>query len=185
MMRFPMPIGAESKLVDGPVPNEYGAVEFLVEVGEHRVKVSASPLGVGVSANESLDAGNLASVAVNRYVDANRSRMKELYREAAKLRRTAGNRPLVGNTRCDRIRVTSEPQARRNGIVVATQAGIAKVNVFLFNDGGLIDDCDDWSQVTDEDRDAAITAALDWVFNHRMKAVALGLDVDLLEELWR
>jgi len=35
------------------------------------------------------------------------------------------------------------------------------------------------------DRDEALTIALDYIFAHPDQATGLGLDVDLLEELWR
>jgi len=51
--------------------------------------------------------------------------------------------------------------------------------------GGVIDDCDDWRNVTDVDRASAFTAVLDYVFANREESAVLGIDVGLLEELYR
>lgn len=55
----------------------------------------------------------------------------------------------------------------------------------IFREGAFIDHCDAWQAVSDVDRDEAVTIALDYIFAHRDWAAGLGLDVALLEELWR
>ena len=68
--------------------------------------------------------------------------------------------------------------------MIPTRSHGVELRVFIYADG-VLDDCDDWDKVTEEDRFAAITIALDWVFDNRQKAVECGVDPDLLEELWR
>jgi hypothetical protein len=58
------------------------------------------------------------------------------------------------------------------------------VRVIVSPGGVIMDDCDDWKRVTDEERGAAIGAVLDHILANRDLAVALGIDADLLEELW-
>ena len=59
------------------------------------------------------------------------------------------------------------------------------MRVLVFEGGGMIDDCDDWRTVTDVDRDSAFTAVLDHIFANREESAALGIDVQLFEELYR
>jgi hypothetical protein len=59
------------------------------------------------------------------------------------------------------------------------------VEVLVFAEGGFVDHCEDWQAVSEIDRDEAVTSALDWIFAHPDWAAGLGLDVGLLEELWR
>jgi len=59
------------------------------------------------------------------------------------------------------------------------------LRILVLEAGGVIDDCDDWRNVTDVDRASAFTAVLDYVFANREESAVLGIDVGLLEELYR
>lgn len=61
----------------------------------------------------------------------------------------------------------------------------ADVEIMIYREGGFIDHCEDWDAISPEDLDEAFTLCLDYVLAHPAEATALGLDVNLLEELWR
>ena len=177
--------GEMGVILKGPEPNDRGTVDFIVEVEGRPIAVSASPLGVGAEMTEPLELVNRAMAVVAGHVKANRSTLQDLYREAARLRRAAGNAPLVGNTRSEEVRLQLPPQVKKSGLLLKTRTRGVEVRVLILKGGGLIDDCDEWDSMNDLDRDAAITAALDWVFANIPMAEQAGLDVGLLEELWR
>jgi hypothetical protein len=64
-------------------------------------------------------------------------------------------------------------------------AAHGEILVAFFKNGGLIDRCDDWDLVTDVDRDAAVTCAIDGIIANPAAAQAAGVDPQLIEEIWR
>jgi hypothetical protein len=171
--------------MSGPVPTRGGWVEIVVRVGVHDVVVTSSSLGFGIGVDVDLAVGNPAMILVSRYTHDHRSEMADLYREAARLRRAAGNPPLAGTSRSDRVRLVQGSRGARGAVAVDVIAGETPIRVFVFHDGGVIDDWDGAGNVTNEDRDTALRIALDEILADRETAARLGLDPDLLEELWR
>jgi hypothetical protein len=172
----------------GPTPDEHGYVSFKVTVGDEDMVGLASPCGVGCRGE--VRPGNLATVnaamkAVRDFVKAHEHEMPGLYREAARLRRDKGNPSPAGNTRRGLFELVGQPTRAADSVRFTARSAWAKVEVLIFRGGGFIDHCDDWQAVSDADRDEALTIALDYVFAHAEEATGFGLDVGLLEELWR
>jgi len=175
-------------ITEGPTPDERGNVSFKVKVGDEIVIGVANPCGVGWQGEITL--GNLAVVnaamaTVQDFVAVHQHEMPQLYREAARLRRDKGNPPPVGNTRRGQFELVGQPTRAANSVRFTARSAWATVEVLIFREGGFIDHCDDWQAVSDADRDEAMTIALDYIFAHPGQAAGLGLDVGLLEELWR
>lgn len=169
----------------GPIPKDSGAVEFLVHVDGLDVVVSASPLGIGVSADVPVPVGNTASAFVAKYIAANGSTMTQLYRDAARLRKSAGNPPLLGDESGYPVSIRGQPQLRGRAVLFRVDVhSSGELRVLIFPEGGIIDDCDDWDGVTDAARRAAIRAVLNWVFANSAQVKFLGLDLDLLRDFW-
>jgi hypothetical protein len=173
----------EARVISGPTPTPIGDVAFEVVCGNRTVTVSVSPLGIG-SSEVDVKVWNAACGAVGTQLPSNEEQL-EWFRAAARLRKAAGNPPLAGTTRTLDRTVVGAPTRKGGTVVYCTRVRSHAIRVLLFQSGGLMDDCDDWEGVTDEDRDAAITVALDHLFEHPDESRALGLDVPLLEELWR
>jgi hypothetical protein len=174
----------ESRIVTGPSPDDRGCVVFTVRVDSADVEVTTSPLGTGVSASENLDVGNKALRLVDDYWRTRPTERLTLLREAAQLRRNAGNPPLAANTRSEDVRLIGSPKRSGSGAKFGIQTPTTEMRVLVLADGGLIDDCDSWENVTDAERDAAFNAALTYIFAHPEEADGLGLDANLLRLLW-
>jgi hypothetical protein len=87
-------------IVGGPTPDEFGMVTFKVQVGDEIIIGVAHPCGSGTRDDSATMKAGVASVVmgvVSRYVEQRGEHMTPLYREAARLRRAAGNPPLAGN----------------------------------------------------------------------------------------
>lgn len=123
--------------------------------------------------------------AVDRFIAEHRSEALGWYREAARLRRAAGNPPLIGASSARHVSVVGRPQPRGRNVLFCTQGAPTELRVILLEGGGMIDDCEDWTTVTDVDRHSAFTAVLDHVFANREESTALGIDAQLFEELYR
>ncbi len=178
------PIDAE--VVEGPTPEASGYLVLKVRVGDQIFRGLTCPLGHGADMNDAdLPTRNKVERAVHRFMDAHQGEALAWYREAARLRRLAGNPPIIGASRSRHVSVVGQPEARGDCVLFHTQGAPMELRVVLFKDGAVVDDCEDWSAVTDVDRDAAFTAVLDHLLANREEAAALGLDVQLFEELYR
>ncbi len=185
-----VPDKLKGTIVGGPTPEDDGNVTFRVKVQQRVVTGTANCCGYGFRGDESTDPAlrNAVIVAVSQYAGEHRAIMPALYREAARLRRGAGNPPLAGNTRRGRVHIVGSPIALQDGSALfTTMAAGAPIKVVIFRDGGFIDHCDYDAPVTDDDRDEAFAVCLDHVLSHPSQVAALGLDLDLdlLAELWR
>jgi hypothetical protein len=166
-------------------------VTFKVQVGEEIHIGVAHPCGSGTREDPAtMTAGSAGAVmrVVSHYVDQYGERMAPLYREAARLRRAAGNPPLAGNARRGRAKVVGSPvKMAELAAVFTTETGGTRLNVAIFKNGGFdfAEECEVMEAVCEEDRDEAVTACFDYVFAHADEAAALGLDLALLDELWR
>ena len=176
-------------IIEGPTPDEQGNdVIFKVKVGDEIVVGVANPLGVGWRGEitrENLSATNATRVAISAFIKGHEHEMLPLYREAARLRREKGYPPPHGNTRRGRFALDGPPTRAGKSVRFTARSTGTKIDILIFREGGFIDHCDDWESVSDADRDEAITAMLDYIFAHPEQATDLGLDVSLLEELWR
>jgi hypothetical protein len=178
-------------IVGGPTPDDSGTVTFEVQVGEEIIIGVAHPCGSGTRDDPAtMKAGVAGAVmmVVSRYVEQHGEHVAALYREAARLRRAAGNPPLAGNTRRGRAKVVGIPvKMAELGTVFTTQTGGMRLKIAVFKNGGydFAEECEVLERVSEEDRDDALTACFDYVFAHPDEAAALALDVALLDELWR
>ena len=68
-----------------------------------------------------------------------------------------------------------------------TQSGETRLTVVVSKEGGfdVVELYDDLVDISNADQSDAATACFDYVFAHPDEAAALGLDVGLLDELWR
>lgn len=174
-----------ARIIRGPVAADDGAVHFDVELAGRVVSITAGPLGIGIEANAPAELAELAVDEVERYLRAHEANRVEWYREAALLRRASGKPAPAGNTRSATLKISHGPVAKESCLVFTTHNGRSEIRVLIFKDGALIDDCDDWDAVTDTDRDAAITTAIDWVVDNEVRARELGLDPKLIRDIWR
>jgi hypothetical protein len=176
-------------IVDGPTPADDGNVTFRVQVGDEVLVGIANPCGGGC--REPITDPNLAVSSatmrvVHQFIEEHGAEMLPLYREAARMRRAAGNAPIAGNTRRGLWQLVASPKKLDGAVVLfVTKAGARTIKVILFREGGFVDDCDDWEAVTDEDRDEAFTVCLDHVLDLADGGAELALDAALLDELWR
>jgi hypothetical protein len=191
-MTLPDPAGrlASATLVDGPTPDERGMVAFNVRVGDEIVVGIACPCGFGVREGVDSVSAAVASAVMHvvvQYAEEHKDEMLPLYREAARLRRAAGKPPILGRTRRGTAKLVGAPISNGHGVTVfVTMVGSVELKVLFFKDGGLIDSWNEEQAASEEDRDEAITLCLDYIFAHPEEATAeLGLDVALLDELWR
>jgi hypothetical protein len=174
-----------ARIIRGPVAADDGAVHFDVELAGQVARITAGPLGIGVEADAPAELAALAVDEVERYLRAHEANRVEWYREAALLRRASGKPAPAGNTKSAAVQICRAPVAKESCLAFATHNGRTEVRVLIFKDGALIDDCDDWEAVTDADRDAAITTAIDWVVENEVQARELGLDPTLIRDIWR
>jgi hypothetical protein len=175
-------------ITEGPTPDEHGNVIFKVSVGDEVVIGVANPCGVGWRGEitpENLAVVNASVATVQDFIKVHEHEMPQLYRDAARLRRSKGNPPPAGNTRRGQFELVGQPTRAANSVRFGARSAWAMIEVQIFREGGFIDHCDDWQAVSDVDRDEAVTLALEYVFAHPDRAADLGLDVGLLEELWR
>ncbi len=176
----------DAGIVGSPTPEATGYVVIKVRVGGRVFRGLSCPLGHGADMGDAdLPTQGRVMLAVHRFMDEHQSEAPGWYREAAKLRRLAGNPPLIGASMARHVSVVGWPQPRGRGVLFRTQGAPTELRVLLFEGGGVIDDCDDWRAVTDLDRDSAFTAVLEHVFANREESAALGIDVRLFEELYR
>lgn len=172
-------------ILGAPTPVDDGSVLFSVGIGGRAIEVTASPLGVGASRSEDRELANAAVTAVFAFLRSHRAEEIEWYRVAAKLRRQARKPPLAGTTESEDSRVVGGPTARSDGMILVVMVRNVELRVGVFRSGHIVDDCDAWESVTAADRDAAMGTALDWIFENPGRASEFGLDVALLDELWR
>jgi hypothetical protein len=186
-MKFGLPEEpTEAEIVEGPTPEASGYVVLKVRVDGHVFRGLACPLGHGADmSNADLPTKSKVTHAVHRFMDEHQGDALGWYREAARLRRLAGNPPLIGASTSRHVSVVGQPESRGRCVVFRTQGAPTELRVIVFEGGGVTDDCDDWRTVTDIDRDAATTAVLDHIFENREESAAFGIDVELLEELYR
>jgi hypothetical protein len=182
------PTGA---IVGSPTPDESGMVAFTVQVGDGIVVGVAHPCGSGLKDRLSTVDPAIASAVmrvVSLYVEERGDEMLALYREAARLRRGAGNPPLAGCTRRGKVHVVGAPVKLADaGALFMTDACGVRLKVAIYNRGGFdfAEECEYVEAVSEEDRDEAVTVCLDYIFAHPDEATVLGLDVALLDELWQ
>jgi hypothetical protein len=178
-------------IVGSPTPDDSGMVTFKVRVGKEIILGVAHPCGSRTREDSAaMKAGVAGAVmrVVSRYVEQYGEHMAPLYREAARLRRAAGNPPIGGNTRRGRANVVCTPvKMAELGVVFTTETKGTRLKVAILKNGGFdfAEECEVVETVSEEDRDEAVTACLDYVFAHPDEAAALGLDLALLDELWR
>lgn len=170
-------------ILGGPVPTDSGACIFSVRVGEQLVQISVSPLGLSFEQEGSV--AGLARDQVQLYLRSNGPTMTEAYRDAARLRRASGNPPPAGNTRSPRATLDGAPIQKSSCTLFSTQTERGEIRVICFKDGAILDDCDNWAVVRPVDRDAAMTCVIDWIIENPQLAGAVGVDPNLIEDLWR
>ena len=179
-----------ARLLAGPTPTSHGYVVFQVTVAAQPpqvVEVIVTPGGgVGCSQLVDLDVLNPAMVLVADHIRAIQDELSIAVRDAARLRKAAGNRPLYGNHRHH-----SPPPAvelRREtqyGYLLfdVDVAGIV-VPVFAGPDGGVCDLPEEPYPSGEPIGDIAVSAVLDYFFADPVRAHSLGMDLSLLELLW-
>jgi hypothetical protein len=179
------PKPADAEIVSGPTPDDSGLVLFQVRVGDRLVETYAEACGVGFSQDEDLEVASRAMSAVFRFLSEHEGEKLNWYREAARLRRVAGNPPPLDCAVADHITVRGTP-VQYDGFVVFWIDGVSMdLKIMVSAEGGVHDECSDWSALADGDRSAAFAAALAYLFFHREEVTAMGLDVGLLDELYR
>jgi hypothetical protein len=178
-------------IVGDPTPGDSGMVAFRVQVGDGIVVGVAHPCGSGLRDDlATVDAAVASAVmtVVSRFVEEHGDEMLRLYREAARLRRGAGKPPTAGRTRRGKVLIVGAPvQLAEVGALFTTEVAGTRLKVALFKSGGFdfAEECEVLEAVCEKDRDEAVTVCLDYVFAHPEGAAGLGLDLALLEELWR
>jgi hypothetical protein len=172
----------QGTIVEGPIPKETGYVHFKIRVRDTAVSAFADRNGVGVE-TEVPEVHALAARAVHAFVRAEPDRALSLYLEAARLRREAGvASPFLAR---QRVRMAVEiSQSRPGTVVFRTSVAATELRVIISADGSLMDDCDDWSSITSDDRAEAICAVLQYVLAHATEMESYGLDVNLFRELY-
>jgi hypothetical protein len=173
------------QILNGPIPDASGCVVFTVGSDDNTIEVAASPQGIGVPPEAPPDLVNEALAIVATYLKEHADEELEWYRRAATLRRSAGQTAPVGNTRDDTAEVSGRVQSHAAGAVLKVLVASIEIRVLVSARGGLMDETDDWDLVTDVQRDAAITKALDYLLENPQEARSVGLDPDLLGLLWR
>lgn len=174
----------DAEIISGPTPDASGDVVFKVRVRDRIIETHAWPCGMETVRDDDLDAGQDAAHTVCQFLREHADEVLSWYREAARLRRAAGNPGPFDLTTVPRITVVGNPQQFR-GFVEFKIGGVPMdLRVDVFEEGGIMDDCDDWSALNQADRNAAFAATLQYVFSHREEVTALGLDVDLLAEFY-
>jgi hypothetical protein len=171
-------------MVAGPTPRDSGSVSYWVEVDGRRVEISVSPLGIGVGGDVELATANKALLLVKGVVSGQRDELQRLFRVAANLRRDAGKPRPIGTTPAGSARVALPPEKLRDGVSYTVDVDGVEIRVAVFAEGGLVDDCDDWDRATDQLRDRAFSAVLDHLLSDSSDTSGLGLDIDLLRDLW-
>jgi len=138
---------------------------------------------MGIVIPDAVDVSSASSAmqAVDAFIRTRRDEVRVLYRDAARLRRASGRPPHAGTTTSSAAAVV-EVEPRADAVVFKTTVDGVEVDVWVFHDGGLMDDCDE--RTADGYRDAAIGAALRHIFRNSAEAAGLGLDVALLREFW-
>jgi hypothetical protein len=177
----------DAEIVEGPIPEATGYIVLKVRVGEHVFRGLACPLGIGADMTEDdLPAMDEVMRAVDRFIWKHQSEVLGWYREAARLRRLAGNRPLIGASPSWHVSVVGAPAPRGSFVLFRTQGAMKDLQVAVFTGSGAFDLCvyDDPDPASGTDSDAAMTAVLEYIFAYREQSTALGIDVDLLEELY-
>jgi hypothetical protein len=175
----------DAEIVEGPTPEASGYVVLKVRVDDRVFRGLACPLGYGPDKSDAdLPTENRVMRAVHRFMDEHRGEALGWYREAARLRRLAGNPPLIGASTSRHVSVVGQPQRRGRCVLFRTQGAPTELRVVVFEGGGVTDDCDDWTTVADIDWDAATTGVLKHIFANRKESAALGIDMELLEELY-
>jgi hypothetical protein len=170
-------------IVEGPTPDASGDVLFKVQVGDRFTEVVACPDGLGFL-GEDLELGNKGTGAVASFLREHRDQEVEWYREAARLRRAAGKPPHIAPAPSTRVTVAESVHYDRF-VMFRTRGAPADICVFVFENGGLMDDCDDYGAVTDDDRLEAMSVVLHYIFTYPDDARALGIDVALLAEFYQ
>ena len=182
----------EGKIVSGPTPEPTGQVSFTVRVGERLLDVSASASGIGVRhAADSRDEATVHAAsphawrAVEHFLREHRAETLGWYRDAARLRRAAGNPPPFDVRAHDGVTVVGPPEPCGSFISLRLHGAPVEIRVDVGADGWVLDQCEDWQSVSAANRSAAIGTALHYVFANRDTVAAMGLDLDLLDELYR
>jgi hypothetical protein len=174
----------DPQVISGPTLSPFGHVMFGVRYRDGVITVWQGPVGMGAEV-EDVDAWNAACKAVRSFWRPSEEEKWGAFRAAARLRKAAGNPAPSGNTRSPEASVVGEPTVKGSFVIYETRVRTHAIRVYILDSRIVSDDCDDWSGVTNEDRDAAITVALDHVFSHPEESRAVGLDLALLDELWR
>jgi hypothetical protein len=177
----------DAEIIEGPIPEATGYVVLKVRVGEDVFRGLACPLGVGADmTDDDLPTRDEVMRAVDRFISKHQSEVLGWYREAARLRRLAGNRPLLGTSPSRHVSVVGEPESRGSFVLFRTRGLSRELQVAVFTGVGAFElcVCDDPDPASGIDSDAAMTAVLEYIFVYREQSTALGIDVDLLEELY-
>jgi hypothetical protein len=156
----------------------------MVQVDGNHVENVVSLLGVGVDGDVEVSAAQRALRLVHEVTSGRRAELQGLFREAAKLRRRAGKPRPVGTTPGGSARVNVPPVKFRGGVSFSVDVDGLVIRVSVFEEGGVMDDCDDWDRATDHIRDQAFSAVLDHLLSQSVETSDLGLDLALFRDLW-
>jgi hypothetical protein len=134
LMQFGLPEEPnDAEIVEGPTPEATGYVVIKVRVGEKIYRGLACTLGFGADIEDgNLETKGKVMRAVSRFIDEHQSEALGWYREAAKLRRSAGSPPLIGASTAQHVSVVGRPQRRGRGVLFRTQGAPAELRVFVF-----------------------------------------------------
>jgi hypothetical protein len=173
--------GPVGTIVGGPTPDEQGMVSFKVQLGNEIVIGVANPCGSGLRedfAGVNADVATAVMRVVSQFVEEHSDEMPRLYREAARLRRAAGNAPIFGNLRRGRFAVVGAPvKLGEAGARFTTQAGEIRLTVVVSKGGGfdVIELYDDFKDVSNDDQSEAVTVCFDHIFAHPCRHRSLGV----------
>lgn len=174
----------DAEIVSGPTPDDSGDVLFVVRVEDRLATIRASADSVGFAGGDNFDDCNVASGLIHAFLrDRPHEEKIEWYKEAARLRRAAGNPPPYELPRLTHIVVAGEPVPGQSFVRLAIEGAGVPLFILFSHRGGVGDLCDDWSRLNPADRNAAFATAVDYALANRDKMVAAGLDMDLFTAL--
>jgi hypothetical protein len=179
---------ASVQIVSGPIPDEFGNANFVVQIGDRRIEAVVDACGAGVGEPD-FDVSGPVLRAVSDFRQHSPLRTLACLREAATLRRAAGHAGPLDVQVPGYLKVEPLPAVRENAVVFTVQGRSSAFRVLVTRDGAIVDDHDPMrhpdGEVGPEVLAGCRRAVLDFVLANRDGATALGLDCELLDLLWR